>query len=749
MFPQLGDFTMSFCSKNLHGSKEVNFATCEADDSPRNFLLWYSTKPERHRYKNHWPQHTVGWNKVLIQEYLHQMYVPIMDKQCVESNGLNPRIVHNLFSVWIEEMSVFLLQLSSSFFGLPGGISSYLSSCQNLSMLSWTKNPVILSKILHASRGGLPSDVMQHVLPGCDYIFGPWLCYCVSRYHNCDLPFRLEDKNPTFLNHKFPIKRRILREKTKSESKEVVRDPTRVEVQETKHHGTVVMRSKFSVMARFLFWFFRTSNVDPWTSFHLCFQTEYYLSGYFRIYSLSQLEAEMDWLIAWISLNDMSSCGLPCTVFKADVLTPMKEAIRAKTLPLEDSPFFGYKTYRLDQIIPSILAVVEKEGNLDEKFDLLLIDVDPEGKKNAKELCCFVHTQARAHFSWMSQFRLENKVDNLLFRLVFGFGVVTILEFQNVVEDLVEFSKHSSCLCCELLRLLSIVLRCQQPRCYDWKDGFWRKTDELGHPLFWPEARIVSFKCNQDSQQVKGGSLVSSWSEQSPTMFHDDCIKHGGQMPCYGFHTGTGFKQVVVANSMNIELKQSLLGRTKACNSEGNVPQALVAKTPHAHAFCPGKFSFWQTTDKHLFHFLCDEVAKKSTNKCENVCLAWSLRMTDLLNDLGITTTLELHHDLCCVPSGTLIDNLFNDADRNAALLAFWQVEELQFFNLSYFTRLEAFDWEDPFPYNPDPVDTFYDEEDERYLSTHLDYIYQPQSHTIPLCVYIHEETQKKIKDAL
>ena len=748
---------MSYCNISRVHPKQINFYICEPQESNRNFLLWHFSKPEKHRHKNEFVKHSAGWNKVVIQEYLFQMCVPIMHKGYMEMNGLKPIVVLNLFKVWIEEMAIFLHELSPTFYGLPGQISQHLSICNDMSISSWTRNPIILSKILHASQGGWPTDVIQHVLPGCEYIFGPWLCYYVSNFHGShnDVPFRLEDKNPPFLNYKFPIKKIIMGENKRTKLGQVnhneqkeVKDPTRVEVQVAKHHGVVVMRSKFSVLSRFLFWFFRQAHLDPWTSFHLSFQTEYYLFGFFRISSISQLEAEMDWLIAWVGFNNMSSFGLPCEVFQPDVLTLMKQAIRAKSLPLDDSLSFGYHMHSLQLIIPSTLSMADRDIDMHEKFELLFLKLDLQERSYAEELYYFVYSQAQAHFAWESKVGLEERVDKLLFPLVFGFGIVSILELQNIVEDLVEFGKQSPHLCSELLRVLSCVLRCERPRCYDWNDMTWRKVDQLGHPLHFPQDTTGSHAFSQDTPQVLQGSIVTGWSDETPNVFHDDYIKCGGQMPYYAFHTGTGFKQVVVANSMNIEIKQSLLGRTNAYNSEGNVPKAMVAKTPHSHVFCPGKFSFWETTDKHLFHFLCDEVAKISTNKSDYVCRAWSLSMTNVLNELGIKTTLELYHDLCCVPSSTLTHNLFNEADRKAALLAFWQVQQLQCFNLSFFTKVDVFDWEDPLPYGRDPNDFVYDE-DAANAMYNVDYVYEPSWQTIPLYIYFHSDTQRKLKNAI
>ena len=219
-------------------------------------------------------------------------------------------------------------------------------------------------------------------------------------------------------------------------------------------------------------------------------------------------------------------------------------------------------------------------------------------------------------------------------------------------------------------------------------------------------------------------------------------------MPCCAFHAGIGYKQVITANSMNVVYKQSLLGRTKSYNSEGNISQAMVAKIPHAHVFCPGKFSHWKTSDKHLFFFLCDHVAKKSTNKRDNLCQGWSFEMTKNLGRHGIHTVLDLYQDICCVPSCTFDDPLFNDADRTAILLAFWQVEELQFFNVSYFTKPSVFDWEKPCN-EEDNLDELFHPKKQRNDYSSLLHVYQPRFHTIPLHIYFHENTARKVQRAL
>ena len=615
-----------------------------------------------------------------------------------------------------------------------------------MSLISWTKNPVVLAKILNASQGGFPMDIIEHIVPGCDYLFGPWLHYYVSKYYGWhrDLPFRLEDKNPPSLNKRFPIKKRILKEKHRmkeNQDNQVILDPTRVQIQVEKHHGTVVMRSKFSVMVRFFFWFCRQAQVDPWTSFHVSFQTECYMHAFFRIKSISQLEAEIDWLIAWVSMNNMVSFGLPTCVFQVDVLTLIKQAIRSKSLPLDNCPNFGYATYRLNQIIPSLFHPTSDDGDSSDKLDLLVLGLSEKEIHQAKELCWFVCHQVRAHFRWHAAHHLEAKVDHFMFRLVYNFEVFCLLQLQNLAEDLLLFSRYSSYLCGDLLRLLSTVLTCQQPNCYNWKDGFWRKVDELGQPLLSPNEKFILNKRHKQSQQVQEASHVSDWSIQSDYYIQDDFVMCGGQMPHYAFHTGIGFKQVVTANSMDFKLKEALLGRTNSYNSEGNVVQAMVAKIPLAHVFCPGKFSFSETTDKHLFYFLLENVAKISTNKTDRLCRAWSFKMTNALKELGIETVVDLCHDLCCVPSSTLMNDNFNDADRTAILLAFWQVQELQFFNLSYFTNVEVFDWK--VAENPPATTTTHT------ITSYLECVHEPTSHEIPLHIYLHDDAQKRMQQEL
>ena len=328
-----------------------------------------------------------------------------------------------------------------------------------------------------------------------------------------------------------------------------------------------------------------------------------------------------------------------------------------------------------------------------------------------------------------------------MFRLVCGYKIISLLQLQNLIEDLVELANHTAFLSCDLLRLLCKVLRCERPGCYNWDDPTWRKLDQNGDEILFPKSSASSFgstdKCS-DISSIQDDSIESLF----PTK--DDHVKYGGEMLQCAFHTGIGYKRVLAANSIDAAFKEALLGRTDSHNSEGNIPQAMVAKIPQGHVFCPGTFSHWQTTDQHLFHFLCDKVAKKSTHKSDNLCQAWSHKMTAILNGLGIHTPLELHHDLCCVPSCTHRTPCFNDADRTAVLLAFWQVEELQFFNLSYFTKESVFDWnkED----NAVRQDTDTNTEDETPTKTScLKCVYQPPLHDIPLCVYCHRDTQKEM----
>ena len=520
--------------------REVSFAIIPANLDPHssNFFSWYSKKPNRHRHRNYFPKFSPQWNKTFLQEFLYQMFVPKMNVQYFEANSLSPTVVFNLFLVWIEEMASFLVELSPTIGGLAAAISSRLLSCKNLSLCSWTRNPLVLSKILHACQGGAPLDVIHFVVPGSDNIFGPWLQHYIAKYHgwscmfSVQVPFRLEDKNPPELNNRFRIKRQILREKTRLKEgdgkDDLVVDPTRVEVPTQKGNALVVVRSKFSVMVRFLFWFLRQSKIDEWTSLHLSFQTEYYLSGFFRIVSVSQLEAEIDWLIAWVGDNDMTSYGLPSTILQVDVLTSLKKAIRSESLPLDNFVHFGYQTYCLDQIIPSTLSCVDNDLDMTDKLSLLLLEVKQQDKDRATQLYHFVSTHVRVHFGWLPPYLVEWKIDNFLFRLIYHLQIVTLLDLQNVVEDLVDLSKHTNYLCCEIIRLLSEVLRCEQPRCFAWDDSTWRKVDENGHDLLCPNSIILSGRSTQASLSVSEADLTEHQILDETSQIEDDYVRYGG-----------------------------------------------------------------------------------------------------------------------------------------------------------------------------------------------------------------------------
>ena len=150
-------------------------------------------------------------NDVFIQSLIHY-------RAYLQTLGYNDETVKNKvfylkhFLVWIEEMASFLVELSPTIGGLAAAISSRLLSCKNLSLCSWTRNPLVLSKILPACQGGAPLDVIHFVVPGSDNIFGPWLQHCIAKYHgwscmfSVQVPFRLQEKNPPELNNRFRIK---------------------------------------------------------------------------------------------------------------------------------------------------------------------------------------------------------------------------------------------------------------------------------------------------------------------------------------------------------------------------------------------------------------------------------------------------------------------------------------------------------------------------------------------------------------
>ena len=157
------------------------FVISNPDSQEENFLSWYLFNPEKRRHKNSFVQQSSAWTKVLIQEYLYQLFVPLMRSEFFPMNEISTKVVIKLFLTWIKEMATFLVKLSPSFQGLPAAISSCLSSSYDLSMECWTRNPVILCKILQVSQGRPPRDIIQHIVPGCDYVCGPWLHHQLAK----------------------------------------------------------------------------------------------------------------------------------------------------------------------------------------------------------------------------------------------------------------------------------------------------------------------------------------------------------------------------------------------------------------------------------------------------------------------------------------------------------------------------------------------------------------------------------------
>ena len=679
------------------------------------FLRWHKHGACKKNYSNYWPEDSLEWNQVAMKEYLFQLTIAPMDTDYMEAFQLDRAFLVHSCSRWIDRMASYLSELSAHFVSLPGAISKVLHCCTNLKLTSTVQNPLVLTKILCTCQDNIPRDLLHLVVPQQRNAVGPWLFLDLKKGSYCTqgIPFRLE-------HVRHACAQTNLR--------------ARVEVMDSnfKEDGVVVMRSQFSVMSRFLFWFLKQGGLDIWTSFVLCFKTEYYLIKFFRITSLSQLEAEIDWLTEWVNDNDVSNFQLPTEIMQVVVLRCMKKFLRVRTGPVlfDNRPCEG----QLSQVIPSALLT-----ELPSKaFKQQLQHFAPQERNSATRMSSFVWTQATAYFTHLNNCTLRKKVFPFIRSLMQVLKVTNLRMLQDSIDDLQEFCSKSSMLCPQLVNCLSMLLRCQRPACYQLEGVNWQR---------WKHSRLdcsTRKECkSRDSQCTitsQESTILSKEQEVHYGPIRDDYWKYGGQMPYYAFHSGTGYKEVVVANSMSIVLKQALLGRTNSYNSEGNISEALVAKTPHQHVFCPGKFPFSASNDKHLFHFLMEDVARVSTKKPNLVCSLWALRMLMVLNQAGIYSVLELYHDLFCIPSSMELDDRLKKECQQALWLGLWDKEELEEVDMISHTNPDFFDWNNPFP--PGLAASEY----VSGLKAELDeQAFRSRAHQVPLCIYMHKNTSDQI----
>ena len=296
-------------------------------ESGDNFLGSHILHSFKHNYRNYWKRGSVEWNGIVVKEYLFQLTLSVVDDDCVNNLQLKRDILVDSCLQWIDKMAKYLCALSPWFVCLPSTISKLLHSSAKLSLCSTIRIPLVLTKILQASRGNQPEDLLHLILPEQRQVVGPWLFKnSVRRSDDVqETPFRFE-------NLGYPSMKRNRQ--------------TRVEIVDLdcKEDGFVIMRSKFTVMSRFLFWFYKQAKLDIWTSYFLSFKTECCLSEFFRINSLSQLEAEIDWLTQWVKDNDVNAFDLPGDTMKVDVLVNMKKFLRASFGPVFCNDSTQYNT---------------------------------------------------------------------------------------------------------------------------------------------------------------------------------------------------------------------------------------------------------------------------------------------------------------------------------------------------------------------------------------------------------------------
>ena len=721
----------------------LSFAVMPKNASSFNFLVWYDHFPQDRFYPNDFQANSIPWNAMVMKEFLCQLCVPIMSYDCISDMKLDVNMLQNSFVVWLEQMAGKLLKISPTFVDLPGALTQYLQQHKNLSCLSTTDNAFVLSNILQASKGNKPIDVIQFVLAVKKPLFGPWLYYFLRRrpVGAVSIPLSLHDSYPASFNRKVRRNLLLLKEAKRigwpMDEETPIQDNTKVKIFDCQEpaRGFVEMKSKFTVMARFLFWFLHNSKVDAWSCFKLAFQTEYYLQRFFRIKGLNQLESEFDWLLAWVYQNDLTCFGLPNTIFHVDILTCMKAALRAEAVPAQDHARFVYQTSNLSLLVPSIFENKDPTIDLSDKFSLLVLGMELQTKRSVIDLHLFVKAFLEAEYKGLSTEQVELKVDKFVFGIVLVLGITTISLLQQQIDQLVLCTKQSCVISADTTNVIVNILASNQPSCYVLSEDMnTSNVDEHGHPLLHCKARASLSMVTVDDQS-KDNSLSTTESVLN------QCKVFPQDQATYAVHTGIGHKDVAVLTNPPSTLKKAMRGRTKACNSTNFFYKPTVAKVGKKHIFVPGKFSFMHTNEPHLFHFLCDSIAKKSTNKSNVICAAWSHEMIGILSKLGITTLLELCHDLCCVPSATMVSNGFDDANRKAALLAFWKVKDCFMINLTFFTNPKIFDWQDPFD-NEYPLDDDWSYDDYEQDECVCEAGHETVPHDVPLCVCVHNQNQ-------